>query len=201
MSVTIDDQTLEVDRLGIKTVGQVLSHVARENRLVVNVLIDGESPDLDQMGVVRAVGLAGKTVYVETADPREMAGDVLAEVAEHLGEADGLRGEAVEALSVGQQSQAMQKLSACFSVWQHAQESVIKTAQLLRLDLEHVVCDGRPLAELVGEFAGQLRQIKTALEGRDFVTLGDILQYEMTETSARWMSAVNALRESILAAH
>ena len=74
-------------------------------------------------------------------------------------------------------------------------------ARLLRLDLEHVVCDGKPLAELVAEFAGQLRQIKGALESRDFVTLADILAYEMNETSARWGAAVAALRDSILAPH
>ena len=53
MSVTIDHELLDVDQMGLSTVGQVLSHLHRDNRLVTNLLIDGESPDLSAMGVVR----------------------------------------------------------------------------------------------------------------------------------------------------
>ena len=90
--------------------------------------------------------------------------------------------------------QAMEKLSGCFSTWQNAQESVLKTAQLMKIDLETVRVGGVPLTEMVGQFAGQLRQIRGALENRDFVLLNDILTYEATETTARWQSAVAALR-------
>src|ERR1700748_3731182 len=38
MSVTVDDQLLEAEQMGLRTVGQVLSHVQRDNRLVVNLL-------------------------------------------------------------------------------------------------------------------------------------------------------------------
>ena len=95
----------------------------------------------------------------------------------------------------------MEKLSGCFSTWQHAQESVLKTAQLLRLDLAAVQSDGRPLTEMVREFAEQLRQIKSALENRDFVLLNDILIYEAVETTARWRGAVGALRLTVGGLH
>lgn len=197
-SVTIDDRQLAVDTLGLKTVGHVLSHVARGNRLVVNVLIDGQEPDLDQMPVVRAVPLVGRTIYVETADPREMAVEVLDEVAAHLGEADASRADVVDALAAGQQGRALQKLNACFGIWLHAQESVVKTAQLLKLDLDAVPCgdDGRPLAAMLADFAEQLRQIKSSLENRDYVALADVLGYEMTDTGARWAAAIDALRDA-----
>ena len=38
MSVTVDHETLQVDQLGLRTIGQVLSHLQRDNRLVVNLL-------------------------------------------------------------------------------------------------------------------------------------------------------------------
>ena len=40
MSVTIDHEMLSTDDLGLKTIGQVLSHVHTRNRLVVNLLVD-----------------------------------------------------------------------------------------------------------------------------------------------------------------
>ena len=47
------------------------------------------------------------------------------------------------------------------------------------------------------EFSEQLRQIKAALEDRDFVTLADILGFEATQTSARWQEALAAVRQIV----
>ena len=91
----------------------------------------------------------------------------------------------------------MERLSGCFSTWQHAQESVLKTAQLLRIDLNTVRVGDRSLTDLLREFTDQLRQIKSALENRDFVLLGDILEFEITQTSSQWRSALRAMRVQI----
>ena len=54
MSVTVDHEPIAAEELGFETVGQVLSHVQRENgRLVINLLIDGEQPDLSRIGFVK----------------------------------------------------------------------------------------------------------------------------------------------------
>jgi hypothetical protein len=194
MSVTVDDQPLAIEKLGFRTIGQVLSHLQRDNRLVVNVLIDGREPDLEHIPTLRKSPLQGHTLFIETADPRQMAAEVLAEVQANLEDADRLRTEACELLQQNQQSAAMQKLSGCFSIWQHTQEAVLKTAQLLRIDLETATAGRRQLRVLVEDFAQQLRQIKSALENRDFVLLGDILQYEMDESARQWREALAALR-------
>lgn len=205
MCVTVDYEQLPADSLGLRTVGHVLSHLQRGNRLVVNLLIDGQSPDLDRMGSVRQSPLDGHTLFIETAEPREMALDVLAEVEAQLAEADRLKSEAVALLQRNGSaagagagaSKAMEKLSGCFSTWHHAQESVLKTAQLLRIDLQRVEVSGRTLTDVADEFSSQLREIKAALEARDFVALADILTYEMTETTAHWRAALGAMREVI----
>jgi hypothetical protein len=197
MSVTVDHEPLAAEQMGLQTVGQVLAHVQREKRLVTTLLIDGEEPDLDRIGVIRQAQLRGHTLFIETADPVGMALDALTEVEEQLRETDRLRSEAVDALQRGQASRAMERLSGCFSTWQNAQESVLKVAQLLRIDLEPLHVSGRPLLDLLGQFTLQLRQIKTALEHRDFVTLCDILAYEANQTSEQWMEALSSLREAI----
>jgi hypothetical protein len=194
MSVTVDDQPLAIEQLGFQTVGQVLSHLQRDNRLVVNVLIDGRQPDLEHIPTLRQSPLEGHTLFIETADPKQMAAEVLAEVQANLEDADRLRGEACELLQKNQQSAAMQKLSGCFSIWQHTQEAVLKTAQLLRIDLETATAGRRQLRVLLADFAQQLKQIKSALENRDFVLLSDILQYEMDESAREWREALAALR-------
>ena len=197
MSVTIDHETLEAETLGLKTVGQVLSHVQKENRLVVHLLIDGQEPDIDAMGAVRKSPITGHTLFIETAEPRQMALEVLAEVEVQLNEADRLKTEAVSLLQKNAAVKAMEKLSGCFSTWQHAQESVLKTAQLLRIDLGKIFVGVRTLRDVLADFTDQLRQIRAALEGRDYVTLSDILTYETTQTSAQWKLALGAMRDVI----
>ena len=197
MSVTVDHEPLAAEKLGFQTIGQVLLHVRRGNRLITSLLIDGQAPDLDHIHDVRHARLSGHTVYIETAEPRQMALEVLTEVEQQLAQTDRLKDEAVDQLRRNQPGKAMEKLSGCFGIWQSAQESVVKVSQLLRLDLEAVRVRGWPLTRLLQKFAEQLRQIKTALEHRDFVTLSDILTYEATETSKEWHEALGAVRDVI----
>jgi hypothetical protein len=197
MAVTVDHQPLRVGDLGLRTVGQLFSHLQRLNRLVVHVLIDGREPDLGRMGIVRRESLDQHELFIETADPRELARDALNTVADQLKEADRLRIDASDLLRNGSQFKAMEKLSGCFSTWQHAQESILKTAQLLRIDLGTLLVNDMSLTDLLGDFTQQLRDMKAALEHRDFVLLGDILTYEAHETSQQWRRAVHAMLQRI----
>ncbi len=197
MPVTLDHAPLEIERLGLRTVGELLSHVKRDNRLVVNLLIDGQEPDYDNFATLRGSSLTGHTLFVETAEPRDVANDALTEVEAQMEEADRLTGEAVALLQKNQPAGAMQKLSGCFTTWQHAQDSVDKTAQLLRIDLDKLTADGQTLTDLMGEFSQQLRSIKDALENRDYVALGDVLTYETPTTTRKWRGAMGAIRASI----
>jgi len=197
MSVTVDDRTLAAEEMGLETVGEVLAHVQKARRLVVQVLIDGQEPDLGRMGVVRSRPLRGHTLYIETTEPKAMALEVLEALEEQLEEADRLKRESAELLNLGQQPKAMEKLSGVFTIWHTAQESMIKTAQLLKLEMDTITVNGTPLPEVLEQFTHQLRQIRSALESRDFVTLGDILTYETSQTSDQWRQALEQMRAAV----
>jgi hypothetical protein len=197
MSVTVDDQPLPAEQMGLTTIGQVLAHIQKEKRLVVHVLLDGEEPNLDNLGQLKAAPLLGHTLFIETTEPRKMALDVLEQVEQQLNEADRLTADAVQFLRDNQNLKAMEKLRGCFSTWQHAQESVLKVAQLLRIDLSKILVDGKPFIKVLGEFAEQLRLIKSALENRDFVALVDTLVYEVAENGAHWRAAIRSMKSVI----
>lgn len=197
MSVIVDQKPLSCNELGLETVGQVLSHVQKDNRLVVHILIDGQEPDLGRLGSIKRSSLQGHTLYIETAEPRRMAMEVLSGVEEQLDQTDKLKSEAADLLQKNQTVKAMELLSGCFTIWQAAQESVLKTAQLLRIDLAAVRVNGSPLKSVLDEFAQQLKQIRTTLENRDYVGLADILLYETTQTSSTWRAALTSMRGAI----
>lgn len=194
MPVTVDHQSLPIDQLGMTTVGHVLNHLQKDNRLVVQVLLDGQAPDLNRIGALRQSLLEGHTIYIETAAPSDMAMEVLEEAESQLADADRLKTDACDLLQRNKPSDAMQRLSGCFTRWQHAQDAVLKTAQLLRVDLNAIQLDSGPLAALLGAFADQLRGIKESLESRDFVTLGDILAYQIDQAALPWRTAIQILR-------
>jgi hypothetical protein len=187
--------------MGLTTIGQVLHHLQLDNKLVINLLVDGEEPDLTLMGRLRAAPLAGHTLFIETAEPQAIALDVLAEMDTELDRGDRLKAEVVDFLQKNAPAPAMERLSGCFTIWNAARESLQKTTQLLRIDLEQITLDGGcTLADALSEFAEQLRQIKSALEGRDYVALSDVLAYEMTETTNRWRQAIAQVRRAVTCA-
>src|SRR5690349_14553993 len=110
MSVTVDDQQLPADELGLKTVGQVLTHLKKQNRLIIHVVIDGQEPDLKRIRAIKKIPLAAHTVFIETADPKQMAKQFLDEVEAQLTEADRLKTESTRLLDRNQYAPAMEKL-------------------------------------------------------------------------------------------
>jgi hypothetical protein len=197
MSVTVDQQPLATESVGLKTVGHVLAHLKRDNRLIVRVLIDGKEPDLRRFKAVKKSPLAGHTILIETADPRQMAHQVLDEVEAQLSEADRLKGESATLLQRNQVAPAIEKLGGCFSAWQHAQESVLKIAQLRRIDPQTIKVHGRAFTELLAEFTANLRQVRRALDVRDFATLTDILAHKMNQAVEQWREALRYFRGAI----
>jgi hypothetical protein len=196
MSVIVDQKPLATDKLGLQTVGQLLSHLRQGDRFVVHLLIDGQQPDLNQIQLVRRSSLQGRTVFIETANAREMALQVLDEVRANLQQADRAKSDAVDLLQQDHISEAMEKLGQCLTIWQTAQESVLKTSQLLHIDIDQLGMGGQSIPAFLNEFTSQLRQIKEALTNRDDVLLSDMLRYETQQTTKRWQAVIAALRES-----
>ncbi len=197
MSVVIDRQTLPFRELGLQTVGQILAHVARDNRLVVQMLIDGQEPDISRIGSVRATPIDGRTIFIETANSAELAITVLDEVTTQLNEAEQSKQAAAELLQQGQTTNALSQLGISLRAWQDAQQCVVKVLELLRIDAADVVVAGQPLENCLQNFSLQLRDIKRSLEQRDFVSLGDTLLYETADTTQSWLSCIEAVRQLV----
>jgi hypothetical protein len=195
LSVTVDHEPLDFQELGVQTIGQVLAHLQRENRLVTQVLIDGE----EATNGFRQLPVDGHTIFIETSDPRELALDVLDETASRIQQSEAMKSEAAELLQKNHTNKAFERLSNCIRAWHDGQDALLKTADLLRVDLTTVMVEEQPFEELLAEFTADLRLIRAALDQRDFVLLGDVLLYETADMTGKWLAAINALRDTICA--
>ena len=197
MTVTVDTEVLPAAELGLSTLGEVLTHVSGRNRLVTQVLIDGQAPNLDLVPQLRGRSLVGHTIFIETHAPNEIAADVLDTIVRQMDAAEVTREQAIDDLHAGVPNKALQKLSGCFSAWQAAQQAIGQVAKLLKIDLERVRVEDITLADALNAFAGQLRTIRESLECRDYVTLADVLTYEIAGTVRQWRDALTQLRAAV----
>jgi hypothetical protein len=198
MTLTVDSQRLPCESLGFQTLGDVLSHIKSSNRLVTQVLIDGQAPDLSSVATLRARRLTDHTIFIETSAPNEIAGEVLDEIDRQMQTADIARLAAVDHLAAGEPNEALKKLSGCFTTWQAAQQAIGQVAQLLKIDLDLVRVGDVSLGQSLATFADQLRGVRDALQRRDYVMLSDTLAYEMEPTICQWRGALSQLRQSIV---
>jgi hypothetical protein len=182
--------------MGMTTVGQVITHAQRDKRVVINVMIDGRSTPVDQLSKIRKSPIINQKLYIETAQPGELAHDVLEDVRTLLNNSQPHRAATIALLDKNKVGPAMEKLSLYFSNWQQAQESLIKVSRLLGINLDLITVNGQPIEQILAEFTQQLRQAKFTLANRDFVTLSDILIYEAPETLNRWLAVIDTLSEA-----
>jgi hypothetical protein len=194
VTVTVDHEPLAVGEMGLQTVGQVLAHLHAARKLVVQVLVDGVEPEV---AALRQTALAGRCVFIETADPRQLAADVLSDAHAQLADAERLKRSAAELLQQNQPNKALEQLGGCVRIWQHAEQSVGKVGELLRLRPTDICVNGRGLTDVIAEFSTHLRSIKSALESRDFVLLSDVLMYETAETTAQWQASIESMLETV----
>jgi len=197
MGVMIDDSSLDTQSLGLVTVGDVLGHVTRDQRLVVQLTIDGKEPDLNQIDSIRRCLIRDHVVFMETADPAQVARDVLEEVDHQLVTARTHSDDAVKLLRQGVYNEALKRLSTCFGAWSMARDSLDKVSRLMKIDLNTMQYDGSSMGEVVQNFADQLTRIREALESRDYVMLADTLNYDMQPVARRWSGAIESIKNGL----
>jgi hypothetical protein len=65
----------------------------------------------------------------------------------------------------------------------------------LRVDLQHFSAEGVPVAARLAELAGYIEQAVSAQQAQDWLTVADILQYDIEPCLHRWRAVVDELRQ------
>lgn len=137
------------------------------------------------------------TVEFISGDPAAAVIDALRQTRTALGETFvGVR-QAADALARGRVAESMEHLVGCLSVWSQVQDAVLRGGALVNLDFQRVTVEDRPMIHWLSDLTRVLRDLKGALESRDHVLLGDILQYELDETLRGWEQMLDAMIEAI----
>jgi len=100
-------------------------------------------------------------------------------------------------LAKGNLAKGMGAFVQCVGIWRQVHEAILQSAQLLDIDIERLVLQGRRIVDWLDDLKAKLQQIKEAVEAGDQVLLGDILRYELDQTLQDWENMLNALVEHV----
>ncbi len=202
MQVYLDNEPYELTCSEQMTIGQVVDQVKTalpdRQRMLVAVRCDGQDVAPDRLDTVLGESVDRyEKLELETSSPWDLAASALSGAGELFSETQGLIEQTVDLLNQGQTTRAMDLLGNCLRVWNQASETVRRTAQLVGLNLDQIVVAGQPISEVFTKLREQLSSVKESLEGRDYVLLADILQYEVPATAQQWQQMIQAVLEQI----
>ncbi len=198
MQLYLDDSPFEVspgaDASLNDLVGQVNQHLTGRRRVVIALGCDGREVPAGELEQV----LERPAAQFDRVDIRSEPQSVVAALL--LEQAFGLFGETEEhlpgineLLAEGQTARGMEILAGDFRLWQQAHEAVIQAVRLGEVPIDDVTVGELTSTSIIQQLRDKLVQIKESLEARDFVMLGDILQYEIGETISRWKQLIEEI--------
>lgn len=104
---------------------------------------------------------------------------------------------AADDLAKGNMAEGLSVFVDCVATWGKMHEAIIQGGALIGIDFERCVLQGRDILQWLDEIRTKLREIKDAIEARDYVSLGDILRYELDEPLQSWENMLNAFIEHV----
>ena len=204
MEVELDSQPLAMDCAEIHTVGelalQVADQLSRGGRALTRITLDGDRISLaDGEGWAdRPLAGPGRLVMV-SEDPKQMSARVLSESAEHLSQLGHAQLEVADSLRQGKLDRGSQVLAEWLPIWASMQEAVSKVAALLGWDLDEVRVGTDTAQAVIGQLKPLLEQVRSALAEQDFVSVADLLEYELAPLADRWAGMFTSLADDLAA--
>lgn len=192
MRVYLDEKPLPDNAIGIETTIAEAVEAARgrlidNGGLIVSLKCDGEMIGAERIGTVMAqkVGEFDR-IDLLSGEPRQVVIEAMCDIRTSFQETYAAVKGAAESLANGKLDESMKMINQCVAIWARANESVLQAISLLRLKIQDIVIDEKPLLDWLRDITARLRELKEAIEARDHVLLGDILRYEFDETLEQW---------------
>lgn len=203
MNVLLDNQPLDIHATPAETTLAEALDLARDQLEGTDLMVFGVCCDGDAIGPQSLDDAMCKpldswqSIEFSSARPKDVVLDALKQTRTALSDTFPAIHQAAQLLTGGNIADAMSALVRCLTVWSRTHEAIIHGAALIEVDFEEVVVDGRPLIDWIHDLARSLRELKSTIESRDHVLLGDVLRYELDGTLQGWERMLDGLIDHI----
>ncbi len=202
MLITVDGQKYtDLDPQG-RTVGDVLNRIRESltgsGKMIVSILCDGQA--ISPEAIESALGDPVEKylqIDFQTAEPTELARNSLDACLDLLADIEQSCGEVVGLLQQAHVQDAMGKMNDLFFKLQSAYQGLDGTFKLMKIDPESVEMSAGNAKKFREDLKCNLHEIKTALESRDYVSLADLFQYELTPAVRQWQDLIRQILDAL----
>jgi hypothetical protein len=171
--------------------------------VITSVLVDGQMLTAQQLSdwQKRPADEFGE-IHV-TIEPRNVfACRGLRKMAAELARTTEDRGQILEYMADGNNTEAMAIMGDYLQTWHTTQQALNSACRLMNIDLDSMeVCCKSPkkqklsTADYINLLSEQLNKVKAALDANDMVLLSDIFEYELTDVTDQWLDLLLQLAE------
>lgn len=193
MKIYLDDQPASFSGDDLKTIlAQAQQQLAPSGRSIVEVHLDGQPLMGDELNrcMDQAPSLVGRTLHLVSADPRQLATEVLQQVQQQLDIARDELALAAEAFQQDQSADGIARVGSVIQIWLQVQQAIGYGSAMANLNLDDKTFEDQPVPQHIQQLLEQIRQLRDQLAQRDTLGLADSLAYEWPATLDRWQRLV-----------
>lgn len=202
MEILINDAKSPIKTEDHQTLGEVFdqlnAYFTRREESVLAVLIDGNLMNPEQQKIIsgESVGTYEK-MELQVVETRLLPVYTLEEFKPLLTEVVPASEKIAIALQSGNTSEALKDVDSLLQVWAILFQSLTDSSKLLKFKLADIKTGDSNVEALTQTLTSHLQEIKEGLTNRDYVTVADILEYEIAPAAEKWLSVLDDLIEHI----
>lgn len=206
MEIQVNGAQTSLGPLAGETLGGLFerlnTHFDAEKCAVVGMKLDGASVDLaGQEGLWESPCASHRLLEVEVVPHFDLSRRTLSDLKEIITQSPGACIEAASLFQTGSPAEGLNRLDGIFQLWAVLFQSLSDAASFHHFRLADIKIGDRNLPELLSGLSDLIRRLQEAVKSRDYVTVADLLEYEMAEIVPGWIQALDAVLARVAPRH
>ena len=184
MKIVIDGYEDLVMPEGDETLGQLLVELEKwikdNKRVIVQIRLEGKPlSKKEKEAILQKKVSEFKVLELFTANPWQWAISSLSQMREYLPEIAMDMEKVSLLIQKGDYKKAFSLLDSCINLWNWVNENLEKIEKTFALDYTQILFKRGRLIDKIREFLELIEETNRALKNSDFLTVADILEYEL----------------------
>ena len=172
--------------------------IASRKRIVVSMLLDGESLSPERQGMLAERKAADfGLLEVRTVDPLRLSVETLNGLPAHVKNMDRTQREAAAAADAGEYAKALEKFDAVFNGWDILLRAVRDVGALSGADFHALQSGPIPVESRIRELQDALVRFSASLEYKDVPAISEIIAKELSVALTHWRAIVDSLGQHV----
>lgn len=202
--IQVNGKTVEVDLTGAETLSDIIAIVTDKSfepdETIVNAIVNDQKMDkasLASMADVPASEISSVSLST-VKSPQAKTAELLNEMGNYLNGLSSGIGEVADVFRVGSPEKANAMLLDALGGLSAFVELIQATKMVSKTDLSIISKDGVTMESLEERLLGVLRDFQKGQEDNDWVTVADLLEYELSPLLEGWISLIPEMEKALL---